>query len=66
MAAQSEEQLLAQTVDRLAAKYATVPADTVAASVAQAHSRFEGRPVRDFVPLLVERIAGQNLRGLSG
>lgn len=66
MAGATEEQLLAQTVDRLSAKFSGVPVEAVAASVRQAHSRFEGRPVRDFVPLLVERIAGQNLRGLAG
>lgn len=61
----TEEQLLAQTVDRLATKFSGVPAEAVAASVREAHSRFDGHPVRDFVPLLVERIAGQDLRGLS-
>jgi hypothetical protein len=30
--------------------------------VVAAHHRFDGRPIRDFVPILVERIAKEDLR----
>jgi hypothetical protein len=33
----------------------------VAAVVRGVHARFDGRPVREYVPLLVERFAGQEL-----
>ena len=32
-----------------------LPADVVEAAIAEARAAFSGRPVRDFVPILVER-----------
>ena len=57
----SEQTIIAQVADRLTSKYSTIPAQTVAAVVQGVHARFEGRPVREYVPLLVERFAGQEL-----
>jgi hypothetical protein len=57
----SEQTIIAQVADRLTSKYSTIPAETVAAVVRGVHARFEGRPVREYVPLLVERFAGQEL-----
>jgi hypothetical protein len=44
-----------QVVRRLRQSYPQVSADTVATVVHHNHARFDGRPVRDFVPLFVER-----------
>jgi hypothetical protein len=57
----SEQTIIAQVADRLTDKCPTIPAETVTAAVLRAHARFDGRPVREYVPLLVERIAGQEL-----
>ena len=46
-----------QLVDRLRDVYPDVPADTVVTVVHQKHAKFDGRPVRGFVPLFVERVA---------
>jgi len=57
----TEEALIDEVQHRLARKYDQVPPDDVAAVVRRARARFEGCRVRDFVPLLVERRAGQEL-----
>jgi hypothetical protein len=55
-----------QVVDRLQQSYPTLPADTVMTVVRDNHARFDGRPVRDFVPLFVERAARNGLAKLGG
>ncbi|OBA68926.1 hypothetical protein A5641_16490 [Mycobacterium sp. 1554424.7] len=57
----SEQTIIAQVADRLTSKYPTIPAETVTAIVRGVHDRFDGRPVREYVPLLVERFAVQEL-----
>ncbi len=57
----SEQQIIAGVADRLTTKYPTVSAEIVTAVVRGVHARFHGRPVREYVPLLVERFAGQEL-----
>jgi hypothetical protein len=57
----SEQTIIAQAADRLTSKYPTIPAETVTAVVRGIHARFDGRPVREYVPLLVERFAVQEL-----
>jgi hypothetical protein len=61
----SEWSAIEQLVDRLTSVYPDVPADTVATVVHGNHARFDGRPVRDFVPLFVERGTKQQLMRLS-
>ncbi len=46
---------------RLAQKYAELPHDHVAAVVQDVYARFSQSPVRDYVPLLVERRARDQL-----
>ncbi len=53
-----------QVVERLAARHSEVPQKTVIAVVSDAHARFEGSRIRDFVPLFVERKATQALATL--
>jgi hypothetical protein len=57
----SEQTIIDQVTDRLTRKYPTIPAETLTAIVRGVHARFDGRPVREYVPLLVERFAGQEL-----
>ena len=62
----SEQTIIEQVVQRLADRYPTVAPDAIAAVVARIHARFDGRPVRDYVPLFVERVARAELAGLTG
>jgi hypothetical protein len=61
----SEQTIIDQVADRLTRKYPSIPPDTLTAVVRDAHARFDGRPVREFVPLLVERFAAKELDRLS-
>ena len=66
MVESTESTAIQQVVDRLTQSYPSVPLDTVTTVVHQNHARFDGRPVRDFVPLFVERGARQELAKLGG
>ncbi|WP_264000990.1 three-helix bundle dimerization domain-containing protein, partial [Mycolicibacterium gadium] len=57
----SEDMLIEQVIDRLAATYCDVPRDDVAHAVANAHNHFQDSTIREFVPLLVERRARKEL-----
>jgi hypothetical protein len=57
----SESMLIDQVVERLAARYTDVAPERVADVVHNAHARFEQSPIREFVPLLVERRARAEL-----
>ena len=48
---------LTEVVERLTGSYPTLPPDTVNNVVYDLHARFDGAPIREFVPLLVEREA---------
>jgi hypothetical protein len=61
----NEWSAIEQLVDRLRNNYPHVPADTVATVVHHTHAKFDGRAVRDFVPLFVERGAKVELTRLS-
>jgi hypothetical protein len=61
MATISEPQLIADVERRLASKYGHLPPEQISAAVQDAHARFEQSPIRDFVPLLVERHARAEL-----
>ena len=60
----SEQTVIEQLVVRLNSRYPTISESTVADVVRDVHARFEGRPLRDFVPLLVERHARSELERL--
>ncbi|WP_364794250.1 three-helix bundle dimerization domain-containing protein [Nocardia sp. NPDC049707] len=55
MATNDEEQQIGELVNCLSRKYPQLTAEAIATAVREAHERFVGRPVRDFVPLLCER-----------
>ncbi|MCZ8380181.1 hypothetical protein O6P37_15010 [Mycobacterium sp. CPCC 205372] len=61
----SEQQVIDQITDRLTGRYAAVPVETVTKVVHDKHVQFDGRPIRDFVPLLVERHALAELSKLG-
>lgn len=54
-----------QLTERLQLSFPSVSPDTVMTVVHHNHSRFDGRPVRDFVPMFVERGATRELRKLG-
>jgi hypothetical protein len=57
-----ERQALDQVTDRLATSFAGRRSPRqVDQTVTAVHHRFDGRPIRDFVPILVERIAKEEL-----
>lgn len=60
MIAQTESQAIAEVRRRLADRFPSIPSETIDAVVGEEHSRFTG-PIREFVPLLVERFAGERL-----
>jgi hypothetical protein len=62
----SEQTVIEQLVVRLTSRYPTSSQSTVATVVRDVHSRFEGRPLRDYIPLLVERNARSELERLDG
>jgi hypothetical protein len=61
----SEQTIIDQLVDRLAQKYPGVSADKVVDVVNAGYARFDGRPIRDYVPLFVERRARRQLSMLG-
>lgn len=61
----NESEHLAAVQDRLAAALPGVSRRDIERAVASEYARFEGRSVRDFVPLLVERSARQALRSAA-
>ena len=62
----SEETAIGEVVERLTHKHPKVSPLTVSDVVQQMHAKFDGRPVRDFVPLFVERNANAELVKLGG
>lgn len=55
---------LDQVTDRLTRRFADrYSPHQVSEAVTAIHRRFDGRPIRDFVPVLVERIAQDELAG---
>lgn len=65
MIALSEQQIIEQLAQRLADAHTLVEPAQVAKVVHAEYARFEGRPIRDFVPLFVERNAEAELTKLT-
>ena len=60
-----EQAVLGEVVERLAGRYPTLPPDTINDVVHDLPARFNGAPIREFVPLFVERRAHTALNELS-
>lgn len=61
----SEQTVIDQVVERLADTYPSIEAATVSSVVYDIHARYDGRPLRDYVPLFVERNARTELERLG-
>ena len=61
-----ESRAIEELLSRLRAAYPDVPAQTVAAAVQAAQAELADHPIRDFMPLLVERSARERLRSEQG
>ena len=60
----SEQQIIDQLAQRLAGAYTHVEPDQIARVVNEEYSRFEGRPIRDYIPRFVERHSADRLSKL--
>lgn len=65
MIALSEQQIIDQLAERLADAHGNLEPSQVARVVHEQYARFDGRPIRDFVPLFVERRATAELGRLT-
>jgi CRISPR/Cas system-associated exonuclease Cas4 (RecB family) len=61
----TERELIDDVQNRLADRFAQLPAERVSAAVDQAQARFAQSTIRDFVPLLVERRVAAELISLT-
>ena len=57
-----EAKALAEVAERLRARFPMVQPDTIDKVVQDYHHEFEGTPIRDFIPVLVEREVREQLR----
>jgi len=57
----SEQTVIDQLVARLTSRYPAISESTVSSVVRDVYARYDGRPLRDFVPLFVERHAKSEL-----
>jgi len=57
----TEQQIIDQLAQRLADAHTQVEPSDVVRVVHEQYARFDGRPIRDFVPLFVERRAAAEL-----
>ena len=64
MANQIDTAIKAAT-ERLCAQFPSVDPEAVQRTVAETTAKFAGRPIRDFVPILVEREAARQLHDLG-
>lgn len=60
-----EHRMIGQVVDRLLNQFPQVPPATVQDAVGSVHHQFDDAPIRDFVPLFVERHTKVELAKLS-
>ena len=61
----SEQQIIDQLARRLVHAHTQVEPERVTKVVHEQYARFDGRPIRDFVPLFVERSATRELAKLG-
>jgi hypothetical protein len=56
-----EEVAIIQVAERLQERFPSVPEDQIEQTVRAEYHRFDGSPIRDFVPIFVERNAREDL-----
>ena len=57
MGAMSEQAALVQVHERLSSRHSELTSEDILSVIRSAHASFDASPIRDFVPLLVERRA---------
>jgi hypothetical protein len=62
----TEQTAIGEVIERLTHRHPTMSPLTIADVVQKMHAKFDGRPIRDFVPLFVERNARAELAKLGG
>ena len=60
--ADDEVRVLEEVLRRLTDRFPEVPAEVVSGIVRAERQRLDGRPIREFIPLLVERASADQLR----
>ena len=63
MTDEAETQALAVVAQRMRDRFPNIPLEVVDAAVVRFHREYDGRPIREFVPLLVERQVREHLSG---
>jgi len=61
MTGDDEIRAVTEVSQRLSTTVPEVPVEVVSETVHHCHEEFAGRPIRDFVPVLVERMARTSL-----
>jgi len=59
---EDEAKAVTLVTERLAVSFPDVPTEVVQHAVRRSYAEFTGRPIRDFVPVLLERMARNDLR----
>jgi hypothetical protein len=62
MESDEEARALDGVIDRLAERFPHIPRTSIARAVHEEHNLFDGSPVRDYIPVLVEHAAKRRLR----
>jgi hypothetical protein len=62
----NEQHIIDHMTARLSAKYPTVPTEEVSRLIKDEYARFDDRPLREYLPLFVERHAKAELAKLAG
>ena len=57
-----ETRALGEVTERIRARFPSAPPDDIRTAVERVHHEYDGRPIRDFVPVLVEREVTEALR----
>ncbi|WP_430459241.1 three-helix bundle dimerization domain-containing protein [Rhodococcus qingshengii] len=60
-----EERHLVRITERLHTKFPHATTEAINSSVTHAYARFDGTPIRDYIPVLVERRAREQLQELA-
>ena len=62
MNAEDEDRAVAHVIDRLAERYPRVPRSSIEQAVHEEREALAGNPVRDYIPVLIEHGAKEQLR----
>lgn len=60
-----EDRAISEAAERLSKTFPGLSRDIIERAVTDSRTEFDGNPIRDFVPLFVERAAKNRLRSLA-